>query len=485
MSTAPFQDLISTKYFKRRIASTQNLPRQQALDIDKFNKHFMTMEFGGNGNYSAKGFKRTFPDNVIPFPIDSGILDVLVPRFADVELGGEEKQRSRSKESHSPSTRQPRRRSPRKLGKSKSTSALTPSRQIPFSKFLQEPPIGSSERVLAIWLNKVGDIIEEEIGPKVREYRSLEDKICVIPKRRWTAMGADKPITAGSPFGLRRKPDVALVETVDDEIPTLNWSNILALCETSATTYSKNPNIRNTVDQKSYCMFTEQDNRSFIPAIILAGDEFALRMYDRCGWESTRRTTRNGAADLLRTMGCLFFGRPATIGFDETITCIDGKATKVLHCGDIWNIDFVLHKSDSIVGRATKCWAVSRDVDGHQESLVMKDSWPQSHRADAEPKVLERIKKEKINGGRSLPQLHSWERVFRPFGNKKFSMLEASTLPRETRKDSRVHCRQVFGPRATTIDGFVSLKDLIGAFIDIVDGMLISYYSNDILIYGC
>src|ERR1700683_5101804 len=138
---------------------------------------------------------------------------------------------------------------------------------------------------MAQWMNQIGELIEKV--PQVRNHVTIKGVQSMLPKRRWTAVAAEKPLPASSPYSLKRKPDVALLNVIDGETISLTgpdaWSTVNALCETSATKLSGNTTIEDTLEQKSYIMFMEQDDRLFNPMLFFSGNSFGLRVFDRTG----------------------------------------------------------------------------------------------------------------------------------------------------------------------------------------------------------
>ena len=143
----------------------------------------------------------------------------------------------------------------------------------------------------------------------------MEGEHCTLPKRRWTAENAEMVLPAASPYKLRHKPDMVLTNYVDGKTTLTEgnrtpWSNVLALCKTSTTSYRKNTTMPGKMEEKSYIMQMEQDDCCFTPAIGFAGDTFMLRVFDREGTQSfDTRLNHNGSLKrILCVHGSLFFG---------------------------------------------------------------------------------------------------------------------------------------------------------------------------------
>jgi hypothetical protein len=360
-------------------------------------------------------------------------------------------------------------------------------KEILLKTYLKTPPVGNEDQ-MAQWMNRIGELIETN-KPQVRNYVTIEGEQSTLPKRQWTAAAAGKPLFRSSPYGLMRKLDVALVNMIGDEIVSMvgpdAWLKVNALCETSVTGFSDNTTIEDTLQQKSYIMFMEQDDRSFNPTLFFAGDFFGLHVFDRLSLHCfvASLNTASSPERILCILGCLFFGRPATVSYDETIRSEGSRAKEIYHDKIWWTVGRELHKSESFVGQSTKCWSVSgEDADSGCKTLVLKDTWPNSSHAETEPNILRRIRDEKINHGRSLPQFHSWSRVDVPISNNKVGvagrplMVTDSTSRRspsnlDPDQSPRDHCHLLFGPVTCPVTCFINLKDLVGIFFNVVQGM--------------
>ena len=167
---------------------------------------------------------------------------------------------------------------------------------------------------MAQWLNGIGDLIEQHV-PNVCEYVAMEGEHHTPPKRQWTAENAEMVLPTALPYKLRCKPDMVLTNYVDGKTTLMEgnrtpWSNVLALCETSTTSYRKNTTMPGTMEEKSYIIQMEQDDHCFTPAIGFARDTFTLQVFDQEGTQSfDTRLNHNGSPKrILHVLGSLFFG---------------------------------------------------------------------------------------------------------------------------------------------------------------------------------
>ena len=171
---------------------------------------------------------------------------------------------------------------------------------------------------------------------------------------------------------------------------------------------------------------------------------------------------------------------------------------------------------------------------GEQTKLVVKDLWPSISHVENEYHILKCILDENINNERSLPHLHSWNRVgaatkniihadsgVPPSSNTGIPVAtdsvpahvnnstlhssapglvhiddvasapsthndgstpmhidsgimvinDATTQCRISSQSGQVHCRQLTGPVAYPISACVNFKDFVGIFIDVVQGV--------------
>ena len=113
----------------------------------------------------------------------------------------------------------------------------------------------------------------------------MEGECCTFSQRWWTAENAETILPPSLPYRLRCKPDKVLTNYVHDKTMLVQgertpWSNVLALCETSTMPYRKNQVMPGSMEEKSYIMQMEQDDRCFTPAIGFTGDMFILCIFD-------------------------------------------------------------------------------------------------------------------------------------------------------------------------------------------------------------
>ena len=238
-----------------------------------------------------------------------------------------------------------------------------------------------------------------------------------------------------------------------------------------------------SIKQKLYIMFMEQDNWSFNPVIFFKSTVYGFHLYNCYGLQThqAKLLTIHAAKDILCIIVHLFFGCPASIGYDKTMQCEEGRAKWIMQCEEWWDVEKELYKSPLFVGQNTRCWVVLRkEKDSNVPTrLILKDTWTSAPNAENEYKILKRIKEENINGRQSLPQLHSWNYIRLPPGLYDGDTIEftrhhyahaSGVVPWQ-------HCHLLSGPVAYPLSCFVNLKDIMGALHDALQGTIFHFFS--------
>lgn len=407
-------------------------------------KTLMTMELEKGTVKNTDLASSVFPDVSLPFVVDTALVDRILP----------------------PGDPTPR----RSARNNKNTSIVHE------ANILHNPPPEWKEPNMATWLNDIGVALEriyqEDSHKALGTYINADNEEVVIPRRTWTSVNATNILKGSS---IRRKPDLILVDETSLDKPI--WPNVRALSEVTRSERKKNKTIKDTIIQKSYITTTTQANRCFVPCLDFAHDSFTLTIIDRAGLvHSETRKVCDHRLTLLRIIIGLMFGRPSDIGYDETIECDDnGNATSITINNKKYVVEEELFKSQSMRGRATRCWRVSRIEDGISEAYVVKDSWVDTRRTQSETHTLRLIHKQGI--GRGVPTLIHGEDVLVAGGSPLKPTYSCDSTARrrgqEGLVEERVHRRLLMGPVGIRITDFRSRKELIGAFINIVTSDLI------------
>ena len=225
-----------------------------------------------------------------------------------------------------------------------------------------------------------------------------------------------------------------------------------------------------------------QSNWTFIPCLDITNDTFKLSIIDRTGLVTSRAMKiKQDFIVLLRIITGLMFAHPSVIGHDETIKCdVNGKAVSIMVGREEYNVEEELFRSDALKGRATRCWRVSRmGEQGIEEKFVIKDSWVDTRRTRSEIMMLRLIQARGLCKGGGVPKLIQGEDA--PFCSG--TRLEPISTKDSTARrrvpngklEERVHHRLLMGLVGMHIIDFKSLKELVGAFINIVEGNIPSH----------
>jgi hypothetical protein len=418
-------------------------------------KGLLTMELSGSFELNPNLAADIFPDSSLPFPIDITLIEKLVP--------------SRAR------TRSTTTRTKKSLIKGSRSRRNSIHSSIPVNSLICNPPPDWSEENVATWLNSIGGALRDayaDTDQPIGSYINAEGQRIIPPKKIWCHRNS-KSALEGSP--IKRKPDVALLDASSLHKPT--WSRVHSVCEVTRTELNKSRTIKDTILQKSYIIITSQCNRSFVPTISFTCGSFTFTACDRTGVvQSETLDVKKHPLTLLRIIVGLMFARPSDIGYDESIECdMDGKAISITIGGKKFEVIEELFMSDSMRGRGTRCWRVAREG-MILKVYVLKDSWADVRRMQSEIETLKLIEEKGLCEGKIVPRLVLGEDVcVRTGTDSKPVYIKDSTArrrdPAVKHADERVHCRLLMEPVGNHITTFKSLKELIGAFIDLVEGM--------------
>ena len=392
-----------------------------------------------------------FPDNSLPFVIDTA----LVQHLERLSTSGPRRAR-------------------------KSSTRKSQAKPAPRSK-LTQPPSDWSEESIANWLNSIGAALEiictETNNEHIGSYRDARGKEIFSQRRTWSHAQKHRTLRGSE---ISRKPDLILLDR--GSVTNRTWQKVHALCEVTCSPRAKNRTLKDTVLQKSYITLASQSNRTFIPCLDIANDTFKLSVIDRTGLVTSRvMKIKRDFLVLLRIIVGLMFARPSVIGYDETIKCdANGKAVSIMVGEEEYNVEEELFRSDALKGRATRCWRVSRmEEQGIREKFVIKDSWVDTRRTRSEIETLRLIQARGLCKGGGVPKLIHGEDV--PFyGGTDLEPISTkdSTARHRTpngKLEERVHRRLLMGPVGMCIIDFKSLKELVGAFVNVVEGNIPSH----------
>jgi hypothetical protein len=120
---------------------------------------------------------------------------------------------------------------------------------------------------------------------------------------------------------LLHKDDNTKIVSSEKEEKT-QWAMILALAETTAS-LARRRRMLDTVDGKSYIIFTSQHDRRFVPALCFSGNgAWSLTITDRHGQLFSGEISFKGTEYVglfLRILLALMFGKEAHLGLDPNM----------------------------------------------------------------------------------------------------------------------------------------------------------------------
>jgi hypothetical protein len=264
-------------------------------------------------------------------------------------------------------------------------------------------------------------------------------------------------------FSIKRKPDIMLLDIpkLDSVNKEVQWPCVRAVCEVTKNSIFHG-RIRYTIVSKAFIMMNSQLNRRFIPSLSIIGDQFLFTACDRAGViHSIHYHLHRDALVFLRILVGFMFGNNYLIGHDPSMRQNEkDEITGITIAGQEYEVVRKLFFSPSLRGRATQCWHVKRDG----QEYIIKDCWIQVGRTHSEIAMLERIKDVTC-----VPTIICGEDLQLPDSGG----ADSTTVIRRgeaVESEERIHRRILMTPVGESIFSFTSKKELIGGFIDIIEG---------------
>ena len=310
-----------------------------------------------------------------------------------------------------------------------------------------------SENDIANWLNNI-------VAKIAKCFPSLK------VNRVWYAGNKS---TAPQGSTILRKPDIILLNKQEvNKLHSLQektqWAMILALGETTAQA-QRPQRMLDTVDGKSYILFTSQHDRRFVPVLSFDGsNNWSLTITGRQGQLFSGMMSLRGAryvGHFLRVLISLVFGKEKLLGLDPNMICDKRHhISSILVNGISYSTRRNIYSLQSLLGRGTKVWIVSM---GHN-NYILKDAWVQASRVENENKHLEKIKSIPGLKGK-VPTLVAGEDVLID-GLPDNTLWYRVGLGQDD--DHRVHRRVLTSDIGTSITTFTSKAEFIKAMIEVV-----------------
>ena len=308
-------------------------------------------------------------------------------------------------------------------------------------------PQSRTEASMAAWLNGIAD--------ELANYT----KVPVV--RKWDAC-MKNTVVLGS--NIQRKPDLVVVPKdfstdLCDNDNRPHWKSFHAYTE--VTSQSIQWRLNETTWQKSFVMFDAQPTRRFIPNLTFNDKNAILFVCDRAGVvHSKPLPLSKSKKELLRLIAGFAFAQEYVLGYDETMKGSGDAITAITINGEEFTVIKRVFRSSTMRGRATQCWHV-RSADGKE--YIIKDSWIDTRRQLNEIDILREIS-DVVN----VPTLVTGWDVCLPNGKKDTTGIR--WLKTHTGEE-RVHRRLLIEEVGEPLSTFRSKKELVGAFIDVIEGI--------------
>jgi hypothetical protein len=322
-------------------------------------------------------------------------------------------------------------------------------------------PVEWTEAATSSFLNSLVDDIRRATGQ--------------TPRRSWVSQYCNQ-ILPGSP--IKRKPDIVLLDINHEEPVT--WRNIRAITEVTRSR-TEIDRMVDTINDKTFIMFTTQFNRTFVPMISIFDNNFRLTVTDRQGQLRSivyklSGPHSNHAIHLIHLLATLCFGSPGTIGYDASVITNSKDETTAIICNDVtYKVLHCVYAVQSLVGRATHVFLVELN----NQQYILKDSWIEKSRPYSESVHLKRIK-----GVQGVPVLHQfWDVKISDSTFLSTWLIRLGNFGIFER--SRIRRRIVSSSIGVPISQFRTKKELISAFRDITQSAYCALHQSVTTDFDC
>ncbi|KAL1741565.1 hypothetical protein HDZ31DRAFT_19063, partial [Schizophyllum fasciatum] len=277
--------------------------------------------------------------------------------------------------------------------------------------------------------------------------------------RSWTAAYHDTPLGGGM---LDRSPDICLIDG-----PGCVGVKINVEHKSSVNLMGKA--VKQLHDGALNCLST-QDDRLYFIGIAIANTKFRVVVHHRSGCiVSSPADINRDAVVFVRLLAGLALLGKENLGYDPSIEVHDGKRY-VTVSKTRYEIMEVLHKAETINGRATVCWRCRRE--GDDTDYVIKSLWQDTSRTHEETDFLTAATKAGVEG---IPISVAQEVVMwqgEPITTK--SLVAALCGPKgkvPQNMEDRRFTRYVMKGYGVRLSKFSSKIELISAMIDYVTAL--------------
>lgn len=326
--------------------------------------------------------------------------------------------------------------------------------------YSNETTSGEREAMLAECFNEIGKAVAQSMGTQ-------------DAPRKWSSKYCNTDVPDDR---CHLRPDNVLMNAADADSSNTSksWATIFAVAELKSGNNAGKP--VEQLAQSVRLIFGTQPDRTFVMGVVVDQDKMTFTVFNRSGiFLSDEFNVHERPERLIRIVAGMMFADRNHIGFDRTtkITTFDELEPFDPYIevnGNRYFIVETLHVESVIRGRATVCYTVISDG----MIYVVKTGWVDETRTK-EPDILR-----KLEGILGVPTMK--ESQVLPGSSKDdftatletqgvWSIAHAELM--DARVEARVQVRVVLNEVGTSILDFSSLKELLLAFIRIVEGTLI------------
>ncbi|TDL29062.1 hypothetical protein BD410DRAFT_892437 [Rickenella mellea] len=263
---------------------------------------------------------------------------------------------------------------------------------------------------------------------------------------------------------------VVLDRMGEDSEDAIKWDSIHARFELKC-----NNNRKKAKFELIHCarlMFGHQVDRRFVLAVKLFGTTMSLMVLNRSGTVASADFDVHKRPELfLRVaIGLLFLDR-TSMGYDPTIS--PARDTIQVNT-NTYHIKSIIYQESVVRGRGTVCLEVEKDG----QTFVIKDYWLDDSRGNKEWTILDDAKD--VDHVTDLVEYEELE-IGDVFDSTANDMHFAKVKRTKEKPETRQHVRMVLTPYGRPIWKFHNKRELLQAFIDVIDAHEKLYKEKGIL----
>ena len=296
--------------------------------------------------------------------------------------------------------------------------------------------------------------------------------------------------TPSSRMGSKREVDTEVAHQgrgVSEDVTPIDWPWCVIPIEVKTDLERGGPENTVALNQLSTYVrevFTAQENRRFVPSLVLTECTVEFLVWDRAGVVASERLDyRTYALLFCHMLKCLVTWDDHQLGFDPNVFYCNEELHIQTREPAEYVIEETLVRSYTIRSRGSTCWRVRKlDAEGAPgTSYLIQDSWVKGGMR-AENTILRRIEGVRPHVADGIPAVLPLVHIEEVRIEIPGSIGRRDTVLHNRREDSPmdvvdpVHTRTVLRCRTrdcVPLADFVSLEELVGALHDAIKGMFI------------